>query len=173
MHCKGHTSFCFSTPSQWLPWSADRHTRDPFPRIMSFMARPDLATVRLTCAFETYHMQAGKMTSAAYGIHHQELAVFSKQHQSWPRDLSRCQVAKKSAGLKVCMQVHAGAWDFPAILWHPASASAGCAPRVPASRHRRRVLQPQRLQATVCAEVFGQRLALQARQGGDELYCPG
>ena len=50
----------------------------------------------------------------------------------------------------------------------------GCAPRVPAPGHRRRVLQPQRLQAAPRWVVrFGQLLGLQARQGGHELYCCG
>ena len=67
-------------------------------------------------------------------------------------------------------QVSAVIMDPPA----PCQFERGSAPRVPAPGVNRRVLQPQRLQAAVRGAVrFGQRLALQARQGGPELRCRG
>ena len=56
----------------------------------------------------------------------------------------------------------------------PCHLEPSCAPRVPAPRHRRGVLQPQRLQAAVRGEVcLGQLLILQTRQGGHELCRRG
>ena len=56
----------------------------------------------------------------------------------------------------------------------PCHRGRGCAPRVPAPEHCGRILQPQRLQAAPRRPgCFGQRLALQARQGGHELCCRG
>ena len=53
------------------------------------------------------------------------------------------------------------------------SCERGCAPGVPAPGHRRRVFQPQRLQAALCGTFrFGQ-LGLQARHSSPELRSSG
>ena len=95
------------------------------------------------------------------------------EQQRWPCFLSAVRLPFSQQACRsacMCMQVYETARGPPV----PSHCERGCAPRVPAPRHRLRVLQPQRLQVagrgTVC---IGQRLGLQARQGGHELCSLG